>query len=180
MRSPNSLGGHTQLRCNDRRPPDAALRHGTDGPKRRPVGPGHSDRSRSVHRRVPGSIAGGRERARLPLHPSQRDRDSRANGIRWHRRRASRPPTRRRCGSHAAVLPADRERHGGNVRILNGHGSCAAPPPSLQGSPLAPISQRCALAVDVAAEMLARAHMRVQSAFGAKAEVGFRGCQGGF
>ena len=62
------------------------------------------------------------------------------------RRCEPRPPTRRRCGSHAAVLPADHERHGtgGNVRILNGYGSCAAPPPSLQCSPLAPISQRSA------------------------------------
>jgi 3D (Asp-Asp-Asp) domain-containing protein len=79
-----------------------------------------------------------RERARLPLHPSQRDRDGRANGIRWDCRCEPESSTRRRCVGHAAVLPADRGRHGsgGNVRILNGHGSCSAPPPSLQGTPV--------------------------------------------
>ncbi len=52
--------------------------------------------------------------------------------------RESRPSTPRRCGSHAAVLPADGGRHAsvGNVRILNGLGSCPAPPPSPRWSPL--------------------------------------------
>ena len=104
-------GARIQLRRNDGRTPDAAFRHGTVGPEQRPVDPGHGERSRSVHRRVPGSIAGGRKRAGLPLHPSQRDRDGRANGIRRDRRRESRPSTPRRCGSDAAVLPTDGGRH---------------------------------------------------------------------
>jgi hypothetical protein len=32
-----------QLRRIDGRTPDAAFRHGTDGPERRPVDPGHGD-----------------------------------------------------------------------------------------------------------------------------------------
>jgi hypothetical protein len=89
--------------------------------------------SSAVHRRVPGSIAGGSERARMPRHPSQRDRDSRAIGIRWDRRRQQRPSTSRRYGSRAAVLPADRGRHApdGNVRTHNGYDACSAASPSL-------------------------------------------------
>ena len=112
VRKPHGFRGEIQLRRNDGRTPDAAFRHGTGGAQRRPVDPGHGDRSRSVHRCVPGSIAGGCERARLPLHPSQRERDGRANGIRRDRRRGPRPSTRRRCGSDAAVLPAGGGRHG--------------------------------------------------------------------
>ena len=48
-----ACGGRTQLRRNDGRPPDAALRHRTDGSERWPVNSGHGDRSRSIHRRVP-------------------------------------------------------------------------------------------------------------------------------
>jgi hypothetical protein len=74
------------------------------------------------------------------LYPSQRERDGRANGIRRDRRRESRPSTPRHCGSHAAVVPADGGRHASvrNVRILNGHGSCPAPPPSPLGPTLYP------------------------------------------
>ena len=106
VRKPHGFRGEIQLRRNDGRPSDAALRHGTGGAQRRPVDPGHGDRSRSVHRCVPGSIAGGCERARLPLHPSQCERDGRANGIRRDRCRGPRPSTRRRRCSDAAVLPA--------------------------------------------------------------------------
>jgi hypothetical protein len=59
------------------------LPFGTVLPERQPVDPGHGERSWSIHRSVPGSIAGGGERAGLPLHPSQRDRDGCANGVRW-------------------------------------------------------------------------------------------------
>ena len=141
VRKPHGFRGEVQLRRHDGRTPDAAVRHGTGGPERRPVDPGHGDGSRSVHRCVPGSIARGCERARLPLHSSPCERDGGANGIRRDRCGGSSPSTRRRCGSDAAVRPADGGRHesGGNVRILNGHGSCSAPPPSLQGWPVQPI-----------------------------------------
>ena len=121
VRKPHGFRGEIQLRRHDRRTPDAAL-----------VDPGHGDRSRSVHRCVPGSIAGGCERARLPLHPSQRDRDGSANGDRWNVRSQQGFSTPRRCTSHNDFVPADRGRLGsvGNVRIHNGHGSCTAPPPS--------------------------------------------------
>jgi hypothetical protein len=84
--------------------------------------PSHGDRPRSVHRRVPGSIAGGCERAWMPLRPSQRDRDRRANGLQRNRRQ-QRPSTTRCCGSYDNS--ADRGRHAsvGNVRIHNGQDS---------------------------------------------------------
>lgn len=104
----------------------------TDGSEWWPVDPGHGDRSRSVHRRVPPSLAGGRERARLPLHPSQRDCHGSPNGIWRYRDRQSKPSTSRRYGSDVAVLSADGDLRArvGNVRIRNGHGSGSAPSPS--------------------------------------------------
>ena len=139
MRKPHGFRGEVQLRRNDGRTSDAALRHGTDRPERQPVDPSHGERSWSVHRSVPGSIAGSSECAWLPLHPSQRDRDGRASGIRWHCR--CEPSTSHRCDSRAAAVPTDGGRLGSVrfVRVLNGYGSCPAPPPSLQGSSVGPV-----------------------------------------
>jgi hypothetical protein len=43
VRKPHGFRGEIQLRRNDGGTPVAAFRHGTDGPERRPVDPGHGD-----------------------------------------------------------------------------------------------------------------------------------------
>jgi hypothetical protein len=70
----------------------------------------------------------------VSLHPSQRDRDGGANGIRWDFGREPKSSTPGGCGRHASILPARRGRHAsvGNVRIIDGAGSCAP----LSSSPL--------------------------------------------
>jgi hypothetical protein len=181
VRTPYGFRGGTQLRRDDGGAPDVTFRHGTDGPERWPVDPGYGDRSRSVHRRLPRSISGGSECARLPLHTSQRDRFGRAIGIRWDGRRQQRPSTSRRCDSRPAALPADGGRLGsvGSVRNHNGHGSSFAPSPSLPCSPLGTNPSNpdlgCMRCRDARNGMTTCERIR----FWAKSEVGIRGCQGG-